>query len=49
MPELKELQDINLFLSLFGLVIILGILLTWASTWLAVRKFLKMKTDLLYY
>jgi cell division transport system permease protein len=48
MPELKELQDNILFLSLFGLVIILGITLTWLSTFFAVRKYLKMRTDLLY-
>lgn len=47
-PELFELKDIELIGSLFGLVTILGILITYVSTFLAVRKFLRMKTDKLY-
>jgi len=49
MPELINLQDIDLFLSLFGIVILLGIILSWVSTHFAVRRYLKMDTDRLYY
>lgn len=47
-PELIELQDVDLFLTLFGFVILLGIFISWVSTYLAVRKFLRIKTDYLY-
>ena len=49
MPELINLQDIDLFLSLFGIVILLGIILSWVSTHFAVKRYLKMDTDRLYY
>jgi len=49
MPELINLQDIDLFLSLFGIVMLLGIILSWVSTHFAVRRYLKMDTDRLYY
>jgi cell division transport system permease protein len=48
-PELVNLQDLELFLSLFGLVIILGVLISWFSTYFAVRKYLRIKGDNLYY
>ncbi len=49
LPELVELQDINMLISLFGLVILLGILISGVSTSLAVRKYLRLKSDDLYY
>ncbi|NTW32006.1 MAG: hypothetical protein HGB12_05180 [Bacteroidetes bacterium] len=48
-PELKELQDAVLFSKLFIFVTVLGILISWASTYMAVRKYLNIKTDYLYY
>lgn len=48
-PELIDLQDIDLFLLLFVFVIVLGVFLSWISTYFAVRKYLKIKTDNLYY
>jgi cell division transport system permease protein len=48
-PDLVNIQEIDLYLSVFGIVILLGILFSWISTFLAVRKYLKMKTDGLYY
>ncbi|MCF8302283.1 MAG: permease-like cell division protein FtsX [Bacteroidales bacterium] len=47
-PELIELQDLDLFLTLFGSVILIGIIISWFSTFMAVRKFLRVKTDYLY-
>jgi cell division transport system permease protein len=49
LPELAELQDEKMLLTLFGLVIILGIIISWISTSLAVRKYLRLKADDLYY
>ncbi len=49
LPELSELQDEKMLASLFGLVIVLGIIISWISTSLAVRKYLRLKSDDLYY
>jgi len=49
MPELIELQDIELIGSLFIGVILLGIIISWLSTLMAVRKYLKLRTDELYF
>lgn len=49
LPELIDFQDTNLFISLIALVVVSGILITWLSTYAALRKFLNMKTDDLYY
>lgn len=49
MPELLELQDGKMLLTLFGIVLLLGITITWISTFFAVRKFLKLRSDQLYY
>ncbi len=48
-PDLINLEDINIFLTLFGLVILLGVLISWLSNFFAVRKYIKIKTDNLYY
>jgi cell division transport system permease protein len=42
LPELVELQDRNMLLSLFGVVILLGIIISWVSTSMAVRKYLRL-------
>ncbi|PKP40612.1 MAG: hypothetical protein CVT95_13430 [Bacteroidetes bacterium HGW-Bacteroidetes-12] len=47
-PELAEIQDIDMFIQLYALVIILGILITWISTYLAVKKYLRIDSDKLY-
>lgn len=47
-PELLQMQDIQMYAILVGFVISLGIIISWFSTWLAVRKYLRMKTDNLY-
>ncbi|MFZ4739991.1 MAG: cell division protein FtsX [Bacteroidales bacterium] len=49
LPDLVNLQEIDLYLIVFGIVILLGILFSWISTFLAVRKYLNIKTDSLYY
>ncbi|HSG67538.1 MAG TPA: permease-like cell division protein FtsX, partial [Bacteroidales bacterium] len=49
LPELVNLQDIRLILTLFIFVIATGILLTYVSTWFAVKKYLRAQADQLYY
>ncbi len=49
LPELAELQDETMLINLFGLVILIGIIISWISTSLAVRKYLRLKSDDLYY
>ncbi len=48
-PELINLDQIDTFAALFGIVLLLGVLLSWLSYHFAVRKYLRMKTDQLYY
>lgn len=47
-PELIDLKNIELYGALFLVVLILGILISWISTNLAVRKYLKIETGDLY-
>jgi len=48
-PDLIYLQGIDMFLILFGFVFICGLLISFVSTFFAIHKFLKTKTDNLYY
>ncbi len=48
MPELLELEDPMILLILVILIFLLGAALSWTSTWLSVRKYLRISTDLLY-
>jgi cell division transport system permease protein len=47
-PELIEIQDINLFIQLFLMVVIAGVGITFISTYFAVKRFLKIQTDEIY-
>ncbi len=49
LPELVAIQNIDLYLILFGFVLLLGMFMAWISTFFAVRKYLKIKTDYLYF
>jgi cell division transport system permease protein len=49
LPDLMSLQDIDMYLILAGFVILLGFILSFISTYFAVRKYLRIKTDNLYY
>jgi cell division transport system permease protein len=40
--------SINTFLMLLGSIIIIGIVITYISTWFALNKYLRMKLDELY-
>jgi len=47
--EIISFQDIDILGILFFLVLILGVILNWISTFFAVNKYLKMRSDDLYY
>jgi cell division transport system permease protein len=47
-PELIQMVDYKLYMGLMITVLLLGILISWFCTWLAVRRYLRMKTDELY-
>lgn len=49
LPELVDLQNLEMYLSLFSIVMILGVLISWFSTSLAVTKYLRAQTGDLYY
>ncbi len=48
LPELIDFKNIELYGALFIIVLILGILISWISTNLAVRKYLRIETGDLY-
>lgn len=48
-PEIELLSDYKIFGIVFGVIIVLGILITWISTFFATQRFLNLRTDELYY
>ena len=48
LPELIDFQNIELYGALFLIVIFLGIIISWISTNLAVRKYLRIESGDLY-
>ena len=48
-PEFGIIEDRIEMTGLFGIIFLLGIILTWASTFLATQRFLNLRTDELYY
>ena len=48
-PELELLNDEALLLGLFAGVFLMGVVITWLSTFFATQRFLNLKTDELYY
>lgn len=48
LPELVELQDPVILGGLVLMMFVLGAFISWVSTWLSVKKYLRMRTDLLY-
>jgi len=48
-PEFGFIEDKVALLSLFGGVFLIGILITWFSTYFATQRFLNLRTDELYY
>lgn len=48
MPEIFDVNDIKLYAIVIAGVVGLGLIISWFSTALAVRRYLKLKTDQLY-
>lgn len=48
-PELELLRNTVLIVALFVGIFLLGIVITWISTFIATQRFLNLKTDQLYY
>lgn len=48
-PEIELLNDYKILGILFGGIILVGILITWLSTFFATQRFLNLRTDELYY
>ncbi|MAX70891.1 MAG: cell division protein FtsX [Flavobacteriaceae bacterium] len=48
-PELELLRNMVLIVVLFVGIFLLGIVITWISTFIATQRFLNLKTDQLYY
>lgn len=48
-PELELLSDVYLLGGLFAGVFLMGIIISWLSTFFATQRFLNLKTDELYY
>lgn len=48
-PELELLKNTVMIIGLFLGVFLLGIVITWISTFIATQRFLNLKTDQLYY
>lgn len=48
-PELQLLNEPLLLVALFVGIFLLGIIITWMSTFIATQRFLNLKTDQLYY
>jgi cell division transport system permease protein len=49
LPEMFGLGDIDIILLLFVIVLMMGLLISWLSTTFAVRKYLRLSVDELYY
>jgi len=47
-PDLVNIQFIDMYLMLFGGIILIGVLISWWSSSLAVRKYLRMTLDHIY-
>ncbi|WP_411893236.1 cell division protein FtsX [Winogradskyella sp. A2] len=48
-PELELLRNTILIITLFIGIFLLGVVITWISTFIATQRFLNLKTDQLYY
>ena len=48
-PELQLLEDKILLVALFVGVFLIGVFISWLSTFFATQRFLNLRTDELYY
>lgn len=48
LPDLKEIQDNTQIYMLFGGIVLSGMFISWLSSYSALNRYIKMKTDFLY-
>lgn len=48
-PELALVEDTNWLVALFVFIFLMGLIITWISTFFATQRFLNLSTDELYY
>ena len=48
-PQLQLLGDPVLLTILFAFILLMGVIITWISTFIATQRFLNLRTDDLYY
>lgn len=48
-PQLHLLGDPIMLVTLFVFILLMGIIITWISTFIATQRFLNLRTDDLYY
>lgn len=49
LPEFDWMADVKLLAIIAGGLLLLGIIITWVSSFFAVRRYLNLKTDELYF
>ena len=49
LPDLSEMNDVDTYFTLAGTVILLGVVLSWLSTYFALRRYLRLRADDLYF
>ena len=49
MADLKQLDDVKTYLMLAGIVVVLGIFISSISTFFALSRYLRLKSDDLHY
>jgi len=48
-PDLEQVTDVSMMIYLFGIIFVLGVLISGISTFFAVRKYLRLSSEELYY
>lgn len=48
-PQMQFLEDKVLLGGLFVFIVLMGLIITWLSTFFATQRFLNLRTDELYY
>jgi cell division transport system permease protein len=49
LPDLAEMNDADTYFTLTGTVVLLGIFISWVSTYFALRRYLRLKADELHF
>ncbi len=49
LPDLSEMNDMDTYLTLTGTVLLLGIFISWLSTYFALRRYLRLRADELHF